>query len=324
MAHKARCAALLGSAVQDLSTVGYQPGDPRYAGLMDDVFAIFDTERSADVPLKVAIEAADALGQAGDPRFSGAKQEENWTKIPEGEFLMGIQKDDPAKPNYDKELGMATNWEQPVHAVWLSEYEIARYPVTVAEFDRFFRQDGYQEKCWWTAGEFGRWETPDEWKEQLEHPNRPVVNVSWFEAAAYAAWAGCRLPTEAEWERAARGTEGRRYPWGEEEPDDRRMNYSKTKIGCPTPVGVFPRGATPEGTQDMAGNVWKWCSDWCDEGYYRKSPRKNPTGPDTGSSRVRRGGAWSFNPFNCRGAFRDLNGPDGRDYDLGFRLVRCV
>src|SRR5262249_31550643 len=158
----------------------------RYGELLDKVMAIFDRERSAEVPLKIRIDAAEALGQAGDPRV----WENNWVRIPAGTFVMG-------EGEY-------------CHEVELNEYEIGKYPVTVEEFGRYV-EDGGRE--------------PLEWDKQIVYPNRPVVNVSWYDAATYCEWARVRLPTEAEWERAARGTEGRLYPWGAEEPDASRTNY---------------------------------------------------------------------------------------------------
>ncbi len=324
LARRARCAAILGAAVQDLAPVKYQPGDARYQQLLDAVFGIFDPVLSAGVPVRDRIQAADALGRAGDPRFVGATREKNWIRIPAGQFLMGSQKDDPHAPNYDEQ--MFEDDEGPVHTVRLDAYEIARYPVTVEEYAHFVDQDGYRQQQWWEAGGFGKENSPGNWEDQLQHPSRPVVNVSWYEAAAYAAyaaWAECRLPTEAQWERAARGTEGRRYPWANEDPDDLRLNYDG-KIGHPTPVGIYPRGNTPEGICDLAGNVWEWCWDAWDKKYYHRSPPENPSGPETGSSRVLRGGGWHVNARYCRSACRyDVVAVNRRDCD-GFRLVRLL
>jgi len=296
--------------------VGYRPTDLRYQELLDRVMAIFDAERAKGIDIKVIIEAAEALGQAGDPRFTDAARAENWVTIPAGEFLMGAQKDDPSRPNYDRE---AYEEEAPVHRVSLDAYQIARYPVTVGEYLRFVEAEGYEDESLWTQQGFGKWSTPEGWEEQLEHPTRPVVGVSWYEAAAYAAWMGCRLPTEAEWERAARGPEGRRYPWGDDKPDPLLLNYSESKINCPTPVGIYSRGTTPDGILDMAGNVWEWCSDWFAE--YPKTGVKAPKGPLSGSGRVLRGGSWNNNPRNCRATYRNNNDPDERNDNIGFRLV---
>src|SRR5205807_343412 len=128
-------------------------------------------------------------------------------------------------------------------------------PVTVQEYQRFGEVEGYQNRRWWSAGGFGRRPEPGEWDEQLQHRNRPVGNVSWYEAAAYCIWAGVRLASEAEWERAARGLNARKYPWGNENPDAMRANYDEGGPGYPTPVGLYPAGATPEGVLDLAGNI---------------------------------------------------------------------
>ena len=223
--------------------------------LLERVLAIFDKVRSKTVPIQDAIAAAEALGQAGDPRFESSAREKNWVEIGVCKFQMGESK----------------------RVVKLDAYSIGRYPVTVLEYAEFVENGGYKDAQWWQAG--GRqWSEPDEWQDQLEHPTRPVVGVSWFEACAYASWKGCRLPTEAEWERAAAGTDGRMYPWGEVEPNERLANYA-SHIGHPTPVGVYPCGATADGIADLAGNVWEWCENW----YDRKQ-----------EFRVLRGGSWSY------------------------------
>jgi formylglycine-generating enzyme required for sulfatase activity len=319
LAAKARCAGLLGTILRDLKPLHYEPADARYEKLIDEVEAIFDAKRSASVPIKDRIEAAEALGQAGDTRID-PKHPKYWVPISAGPFRMGSQKEDPSKPNYDDE---AYDDELPPHEVHLDAYRIARYPVTVAEYQRFVEHGGYQERRFWAAGGFGEYDEPEEWPDQIAFPNRPVVGVSWFEAAACAAWSGARLPTEAEWERAARGKEGRMFPWGHEPAHPPRLNYDESRIGRPTPVGIYPLGATPDGIHDLAGNVWEWCADWFAEDYYAGRPRpdKNPSGPPTGTGRVVRGGSWGNRSWLARAACRDWSNPEGRLADLGFRLV---
>jgi formylglycine-generating enzyme required for sulfatase activity len=322
LADQARVAGLLGACVRDLTPVHYKPADPRYQQTLDAVLGIFHAAKARGIDFRVRLEAAEALGQAGDPRL----KENNWIRIERGTFQMGTQKTDPARPNYD---ARAYDNESPVHRVHLDAYAIGRYPVTVQELRQFVEdEEGYRGERWWQAGGFGKTTEPENWDEQVLHPNRPVVGVSWYEAVAYCAWLSgrlqreVRLPTEAEWERAARATTGRKYPWGNEEPDSERANYSPGNVRHPTPVGLYPRGATPEGIDDMAGNVWEWVADWY--GAYEKAPPKNPKGPEQGAARVVRGGSWFNNPNDARAAYRFNLNPDGRLNIIGFRVVGVV
>ena len=227
------------------------------------MLGIFDPRRSAGISIDVRIEAAEALGQAGDPRLD-PKNPRRWVKIPAGKFWMGAQKEKPDGPNFDVEAFSA---EGPVREVHLDTYAIAPYPVTVAEFQTFLDDDGYLNAKWWADGGFGKFDMPEDWDDQVEYPNRPVVGVSWFEAAAYSAWAGSRLPAEAEWEKAARGTEGRKFPWGNEPADPSRLN-SDGNVGRPTPVGLYPAGATTWPATSGSGVVmWSMSpSAWCGAG----------------------------------------------------------
>lgn len=309
LAQQARCAGLLGAMVRDLQPLDYKPADPRYTDVLNAVLGIFDAQKAASVDFQIRLEAAEALGQAGDPRLD----KDNWVTIEAGEFQMGAEKaDDPE----------ALDHEAPVHRVYLDRYQIVRYPVTVAEYQRFIDGDGYKEPRWWRAGGFGQQSAPRQWDEQILHPNRPVVNVSWYEAAAYCRWAGVRLPTEAQWERAARGLSGRKYPWGDEAPNAARANYIAGGPGHPTPVGLYPAGATKEGILDLTGNVWEWVADWYGE--YRETPEKNPIGRADGKLRVLRGGSWGNGREDLRAADRYRNGPDFRDDNVGFRCAREV
>jgi formylglycine-generating enzyme required for sulfatase activity len=270
--------------------------------VLQAALGIFDAEKSEGLDFWVRLETAEALGQAGDPRLD----QDNWVTIPAGSFWMGAQKKDPRKPNYDPQ---AEDEEGLVHEVRLeTAFQIGRYPVTVQEYRQFMEDDGYRKEVWWKEGGLGERMEPDQWEEQSLHPNRPVVSVTWYEAAAYCAWAGGRLPSEAEWERAARGTERRKYAWGNEPPDASRANYAETKVGAPTPVGLFPRGATLEGIHDLAGNVWEWTADSYEAGKYR----------------VVRGGSWVDRSRNLRAAIRYRIEPESRSVDVGFRCAREV
>ena len=314
---QARCAGILGAVVRDLTPFRYEPAAPRYREVLNEAMAVFSRERSKQIPIEVAIEAAEALGQAGDPRFDEDHLKENWVEISAGEFLMGAQKTDSTLPNFDPEED-SDYPEGPVHRVWLDAYQIGRYPVTVGEYQRFIEAGGYEEKVHWRDGGFGKWSEPEDWEEQSRHPNRPVVGVGWFEAAAYGRWKGADLPTEAQWERAARGSQGARYPWGDREPDADLLNYQRN-VGHPTPVGIYAQGSSPVGVCDLSGNVWEWCGDWY--GPYGTGLSRNPRGPNEGKNRVLRGGAWDINARDCRASFRLHGRPSLRNYYCGFRLV---
>src|ERR1019366_4642223 len=291
LAARARAVGLIGRILQDLQSWNYRIADPRYQANLDRMIEIFDAKAVREIDLQTRLEAAEALGQAGDPRLL----KENWVRVEGGKFRPGAQKPDDPEAYED---------ESPVHQVEVSPFLMGRYPVTVFEYDRFIVVGSYAEEKFWKAGGYDEFAAPGHWQQQLRYPNRPVVEVSWYEAAAYCAWKGGRLPTEAEWECAVRARrEGVRYPWGNQEPNEFRANYGEGGPGQPTPVGMYPEGATPQGVHDLAGNVFQWTADWL--GDYSEAAAKNPKGPEKGSGKVLRGGSWDYYPAILRPGYRD-------------------
>jgi formylglycine-generating enzyme required for sulfatase activity len=201
--------------------------------------------------------------------------------------------------------------EKPQHRVYLDEYWIGKYPVTVAQFAAYA----------WATGV--KTEAELDIKGKADHP---VTNLTWEEAMAFCEWAGrvtgreVRLPSEAQWEKAARGVDGRIYPWGSRF-DQTRCNVDRY-FGNTTPVGKFsPAGDSPYGCADLAGNVWEWCADWYGEEYYRASPAENPTGPASGEARVIRGGCFRNSRWDVRCARRAGYRPYHLLAARGFRVV---
>jgi formylglycine-generating enzyme required for sulfatase activity len=318
LVQQARCAGLLGCVVRDLKPLKYKITDPRYKGLLQDVMGIFDPASFRNVPIETRIAAGDALGQAGDVRLD-FRHEDYWVDIPAGRFLMGAQNSDPKGANYDPEARDGDAWQETPHEVYLDGFSISRYPITVSQYHRFMGDEGYLRESCWESGGFGKFSEPEGWNDQIPYPSRPVVGVSWLEAAAYCLWANVRLPTEAEWERTARGEKACKYPWGNEEPSGSRTNYSGANASHPTPVGIFPLDVTANGIVDMGGNVLEWCQDWF-AGYVSESV-SNPSGPEKAAGRVFRGGCWRGGAGFCRAAYRGRNEPEGRDSYLGFRVA---
>ena len=208
--------------------------------------------------------------------------------VPAGEFMMGSNR------NSD---------EQPVHPVYLDSYWVDITEVTRGQFQMFMDTTGYVATPHGTADSY------------------PVTFIKWEDARAYCEWVGRRLPTEAEWEKAARGTDARAYPWGEKiSCDYTNANYP----GCPgeaLPVGSKPAGASPYGALDMSGNVAEWVADWYNQNYYEISPKTNPQGPERGEKRVFRGGSWDNTESKLTTTYRAKESPGGRDAHVGFRCV---
>jgi formylglycine-generating enzyme required for sulfatase activity/DNA-binding SARP family transcriptional activator/energy-coupling factor transporter ATP-binding protein EcfA2 len=226
----------------------------------------------------------------------------DWVEIPAGEFLMGSSTDDP---DVKKD-------ELPAHTVYLNFYEIGRYEITNGKYARCI-QAGV---C--AAPQNRRWE-------EAEFEERPVTDVRWRDALKFCTWIGGRLPTEAEWEKAARGTTGNTYPWGSAAPDCTFANYWGPRHGCvgdTTAVGTYSESASPYGLMDMAGNVSEWVADGYEFYYYEHSPYENPLGSDDTGVRVERGGSWEDLAEDIQSVNRSWDLPDDSDELTGFRCAR--
>jgi eukaryotic-like serine/threonine-protein kinase len=227
--------------------------------------------------------------------------------VPEGGFLMGS---DPAKDEnaqYD---------EQPQHSVYLDAYWIDQTEVT----------NGMYAKC----VSAGKCFLPQDSRSALRHnyygnskyADYPVIYVDWNQAKTYCAWAGADLPTEAQWEKASRGTDGRLYPWGDASPSSNLLNYGN--VGDTTEVGHYPDGVSPYGALDMSGNVWEWVNDWYGIENYPSSPERNPQGAASGIGRIFRGAAYYLIDGGARSADRSGMEPTYRDSGTGFRCARSA
>ena len=281
--------------------------------------------------------AGVVLGKLGDPRRGVGVDEKgwpdiDWIEIPPGPFIMGF-KEGEAKFNYEKPQFTCGLIKNP--------YRISRYLITVAQYDVFVKAGGYGEaRYWpeakaanlWSEGKVKGW-TDDNWCQQPANSgeafavaNHPVVGVSWYEAVAYGHWLSeqlgfpVALPSEAEWERAARHTDGRMFPWGREEEAPQRCNMWETGIGHTSAVGLFPSGNAVCGAADMTGNVWEWCrTKWLED--YQSYEKKVDDNLGGEAARVLRGGSWDDDRDDVRCAYRLRGDPSVRSSHLGFRVV---
>ena len=252
--------------------------------------------------------------------MSGIKDDakENMIFIPEGSFTMGFEIDN------DNEWGDMD--EEPVHQVTLSSYWIDKYEITSSSFANFLNENKNEAHRFIEI-------TPSvtvKFENNVYQPrkgleNYPVNRVSWFGADAYCKWKGKRLPTEAEWEKAARGTDQRIFPWGNEFPDNSRVtfrrNFSEKGFQVMEPVDGMKDGISPFGVHQMAGNVWEWVSDWFDSSVYQDENRIDPKGPESGISKVLRGGNWYYKAYYMRTTYRFNEKPEIFKVWQGFRCA---
>jgi len=236
---------------------------------------------------------------------------DNMVQIPAGKFWMGrtytLYVDSADLVPRDKMD------DRPANNIYLDAFYIDKYEVTVAGYAKFLKSEGADPPFLWQEAR------------QDKNQDKPVLGVDWYDAAAYCRWANKRLLTEAEWEKAARGTDGRIYPWGNESPTSIHANFgheATTGYAAVAKVGSFEKGQSPYGIYDLAGNVWEWVADRYDEHYYQHSPEHNPRGPTTGPLRVVRGGAWNSSPSIITAANRNSNVPSARRSDVGFRCAK--
>jgi formylglycine-generating enzyme len=243
-------------------------------------------------------QTSKATGLPKQPAAITGKDGAPMVLVPAGEFIMGSEQGDDD--------------EQPVHRVFLDSFYLDTFEVTNGRFARFV--EAIQSEPPWG---FADQETP------VAHAEQPVRWVNWLEATGYCLWAGKRLPTEAEWEKAARGTEGRIYPWGHDPPTAAHAVFG-LKEGAETvaPIGNRDHGRSPYGVHDLAGNLYEWVADWYDETFYTTQPTINPRGPLEGTVKVQRGGSYINGPYRLRSAFRTKSDPTEHDAHVGFRCAQ--
>ena len=238
--------------------------------------------------------------------------------VPAGEFTMGSNTDDALVECQKFRSDCSRDWfvnEAPPHQVYLDAYYIDKFEVSNAQYKICVESGGCVqplENSYSRSSYYGN----------SQYDDYPVIYVNWNLAQAYCEWAGATLPTEAQWEKAARGTDGRTYPWGEG-IDCEKANFGICNKGDTTTVGSYPDGASPYGALDMAGNVMEHVNDWYDSEYYLQSPLKNPKGPSNGNGHVVRDGAWTSYAFSLRTSARNHSDVAGKAiiYTIGFRCA---
>jgi iron(II)-dependent oxidoreductase len=241
-----------------------------------------------------------------------AHAEKSMVLIPEGKFQMGSKKSMlELRPhdlfNIDRHtLGP----ENPAHEVYLDSFYIDVYEVTNDAYVKFIKATGGKEPKGWSNPDFNK-------------PQQPVVGITWKEAVKFCKWQGKRLPTEAEWEKAARGKRPVKYPWGNTPPDSSKVNFNE-EIKKTTVVGSFENGKSDYGIYDLSGNVAEWVNDWHFPEYYLFSPKKNPPGPEKGQYKIIRGGSWRHNAEDVNLTYRNATTPVNRSTSIGFRCSKSA
>jgi formylglycine-generating enzyme required for sulfatase activity len=284
--------------------------------------ALVPVVEGTTLPAKERVQAGRVLGSLGDPRPGVCTLPPQMVRIAGGMFTMGDE---------DEE-----------HPVTVATFEIARYPLTNAQWKLFLDDGGYHPDARWWDDAGRAWlrkngrSQPSRWNDErfgIARPNHPVGDITWYEAVAFCRWLTQHqgynpdgytylLPSEAEWEYAARRATRRTYPWGDEELNDERANYNETYKGT-SAVGCFASGVTPEGQiHDLAGNVWEWTRSEYRDYPYDPADGREGIGNPSGKLFTRRGGGWGTLSFDLRASPRDLNAPDDHNFGVGCRVAR--
>ena len=268
----------------------------------------------------IVVEWSEAGKKIAAERVANWKVKDDMVLVPAGEFVMGSDK---------KTDRLAYRGETPQRRVYLDAFEIGKYEVTALEYLRFVLAINRNPQVDWRY-DGGNFQEPMAY--------HPIMHVSWYDADAFCKWEGKRLPTEAEWEKAARGTDGRLYPWGNEPAGPTRANFGRTGLSGPVrdrperlllyppiiSVDKYDNAVSPYGLYQTIGNVAEWVADWYDKDYYATAPARNPKGPETGTQKAFRGGGWMDSTTTVRVAMRNGTDPNTKINWMGFRCARDV
>jgi formylglycine-generating enzyme len=268
----------------------------------------------------IVVEWTEAGKKLAQERVANWKAKEEMVSVPAGEFIMGSDK---------KTDRNAYRSELPQRRVYLDAFEIDKYEVTNLQYLKFILATGRSPQIDWRydGGNF---------QDTMAH--HPIMHVSWYDADAYCTWAGKRLPTEAEWEKAARGEDGRLNQWGNQPAGLSRVNFGRTGLSGPVrdrperlilyppliSVDKYDNGVSPYGAYQMMGNVAEWVADWYDQEYYKTAPDRNPKGPETGTQKAFRGGGWMDSTTTMRAAMRNGTDPNTKINWMGFRCAKST
>ncbi|MDH5428380.1 MAG: formylglycine-generating enzyme family protein [Nitrospirota bacterium] len=284
--------------------MSYLIGAPGIRFLTLGLLLIFLILNGREIAQATDAAAATLMGKDGAPM----------ALIPEGTFHMGV-------PHAARDGGVD---ERPNHEVFVDSFYMDLYEVTNGRYLQFVTETGHRVPQHPTDANLGLWKgtmMPE------SVTDLPVINVDWFDADAYCHWAGKRLPTEAEWEKAAKGDNDWRFAWGDVEPTTEHANFNQLHWrgeATLVQVGIYEKGKSPYGIYDVAGNVWEWVSDWYEVDYYQKSPPRNPQGPETGTYKAVRSSGWQGETPQMRVFTRIKSLPNDRNNSTGFRCAKGV